>query len=99
MKNLLALLLVLVLALPHLQHMAQGLLHLGEMGGLSNGMMAQVMKVTGVSLLMDFAAQTCRDAGENGLAVKAELAGRCMLLTLAIPPLNTMLAQVMRLTA
>ena len=46
---------------------------------------------------MDFAAQTCRDAGEEGLAMKTELAGRVMLLTLALPAMQTLLTQLLSL--
>ena len=44
---------------------------------------------------MDFAAQTCRDAGEEGLAMKAELAGRVVLLTLALPSLQSLLGLIL----
>ena len=91
--------LLLGLAMPALKQLAEGLAALGQMGDIPSGMLSQLMKVAGVSLLMDFAAQTCRDAGEGGLAMKTELAGRCMLLTLAIPPLKAVLAQVLSLPA
>ena len=46
---------------------------------------------------MDFAAQTCRDAGEDGLALKVELAGRVMLIALSLPVMQTLLTQIMSL--
>ena len=57
--------------------------------------MLLLFEVAGISLLMDFAAQTCRDAGEEGLAMKAELAGRVMLLTLALPSLQSLLGLIL----
>lgn len=44
-----------------------------------------VVKATGVCLLTQLTADTCRDAGETALAGKAELAGRFVLLALAVP--------------
>ena len=90
--------LALLLALPTLAQVIGGLASLARTGGVSDQYMAQLLKVAGVSLLMDFAAQTCRDAGEEGLAMKAELAGRVMLLSLALPSMQTLLAQILSLS-
>ena len=90
--------LILLLALPALAQLIGGLSTLARTGGVSDQYMAQLLKVAGVSLLMDFAAQTCRDAGEEGLAMKAELAGRVMLLSLALPSMQTLLTQVLSLS-
>ena len=90
--------LVMLLALPTLARLIGGLSALARTGGVSDQYMAQLLKVAGVSLLMDFAAQTCRDAGEEGLAMKAELAGRVMLLSLALPSMQTLLTQILSLS-
>ena len=47
---------------------------------------------------MDFAAQTCRDASEEGLALKVETAGRVMLLSLSLPVMRTLLSQILSLS-
>lgn len=44
-----------------------------------------VFKGLGICLLTQLAADTCRDAGENALAAKAELAGKLMMVMLALP--------------
>ena len=46
---------------------------------------AILFKALGICLLTQLAADACRDAGENALAGKAELAGKLLLLTLALP--------------
>ena len=88
-------LLLLGMARPRLAQLAEGVRSLALAGGVKDGYMLLLMKVAGISLLMDFAAQTCRDAGEDGLAMKAELAGRVMLLTLALPPLQSLLGLIL----
>lgn len=88
-------LLLLGMALPRLAQLAEGARSLALAGGVKDGYMLLLMKVAGISLLIDFAAQTCRDAGEDGLAMKAELAGRVMLLTLALPPLQSLLGLIL----
>lgn len=90
--------LLLLMALPSVQEIIGGITSLAEKGGVQQRYLTQLLKVTGISLLMDFAAQTCRDAGEEGLAMKTELAGRVMILVLALPAMETLLRQMMELT-
>ena len=88
---------VLVALLPTLRQAVEGITALAGQGGLSDGYLTQLLRVGGVSLLMDFSAQTCRDAGENGLAMKVELAGRVMLIGLSLPYMEALLAQILSL--
>ena len=44
-----------------------------------------LFKALGICLLSQLAADACRDAGENAMAEKAELAGKVFLLLLALP--------------
>lgn len=53
-----------------------------------------VLKAAGVCLLTQMAADTCRDAGETALASKAELAGRVLMLMLAVPLFEELLSLV-----
>lgn len=84
--------------LPQLGQIVGGISALASAGGVQESYMTQLLKVGGVSLLMDFAAQTCRDAGEDGLAMKTELAGRVMLIGLALPVMRTLLEQIISLS-
>lgn len=87
-----------LLLLPQLVEIVSGILSLADTGQVRDGYMAQLLKVGGISLLTDFAAQTCRDAGEDGLAMKAEFAGRVLLIALALPVMRTLLAQILSLS-
>lgn len=91
-------LLLLGMALPMIGEMIASINAMAEAGGVKSAYLTQLMKVAGVSLLMDFAAQTCRDAGEDGLAQKTELAGRVMLLLLALPAMQALLTQILALS-
>lgn len=87
-----------LLILPSLAQVIDGVATLAQSGGISDGYITQLLKVGGISLLMDFSAQTCRDAGEAGLAMKVELAGRVMLMTLSLPFMQELLVQIMSLS-
>ena len=89
--------LLLLMLLPGLKQIMEGVVSLSQQSGVKPVYLSQLLKITGVSLLMDFAAQTCRDAGEQGLAMTTELAGRVMILTLALPAMQTLLRQILSL--
>lgn len=56
-----------------------------------------VLKVIGVAYLTEFGAQVCRDAGEGAIATKVELAGKIVILLLALPVITGILDLVFRL--
>jgi len=87
-----------VLMLPALSGVVSALSSLARIGGVKDATMNTLLKITGMSLLADFAAQTCRDAGEEGLALRTELAGRVMILLLALPTMQTLLTQILALS-
>ena len=84
-------------ALPALSALVRGIASLSAMSGLDDSFMQQLLKIAGLSLLLDFAAQTCRDAQEEALALKVEFAGRVLLLSSALPVLQALLSQLVSL--
>lgn len=87
-----------LLLLPQLAGIVTDVTALAAMGGVQDGYMTQLLKIAGICLTMDFAAQTCRDAGEEGLALKVELAGRVMLIAMSLPVMHTLLSQILSLS-
>ncbi len=53
--------------------------------GLSAEYTAILFKALGVCFLAQFAADSCRDAGESALASKVELAGKIAIVVLSLP--------------
>lgn len=89
--------LVLVLLLSEIAPLLSAVRRMMQSGGLSAEWLGVVLKAAGVCLLTQLAADTCRDAGETALAGKAELAGRVLLLLLAIPLYERILSLVTQL--
>ena len=58
-------------------------------GGLDGESVAVIVKAIGIAYTTQIAAALCRDLGETALAVKTELVGRIMLMTLAVPLILT----------
>ena len=44
------------------------------------------LKALGIAYITGFIADTCRDMGQSSLAAKAELAGKCAIFVLCVPP-------------
>ena len=84
-------------AIVALSALVRGIASLSAMSGLDDSFMQQLLKIAGLSLLLDFAAQTCRDAQEEALALKVEFAGRVLLLSSALPVLQALLSQLVSL--
>lgn len=58
---------------------------LARQSGMGQELYGALLKMLGVAFLSEYAAQICRDAGEEGLAQKTALAGKMMLLTVTVP--------------
>lgn len=52
---------------------------------LSGDLIRVVMKCLGVCILTELAGQTCRDAGEQAIGAKVELAGKVTLVLVSLP--------------
>ncbi len=58
-----------------------------------------VLKIIGVAYLAEFGAQVARDAGEGAVASKLELAGKVIILALAVPIVSAVMEVVLKMLA
>lgn len=65
-----------------------------ELGSLQLGML---LKIVGVAYITEFGAQICRDANESAIAGKVELAGKVIIMVLAVPIVLVILDTVLGL--
>ena len=56
-----------------------------------------LLKMTGIAYLVEFTSNTCLDAGESAIASKVELAGRLLIMTMALPIMGTLLESFSKL--
>ena len=56
-----------------------------------------MIKSASCALLCSFASELCRDCGENSLAGKIELCGKCVILSLTLPLFKTVFEYVTKL--
>ena len=89
---------VLMMAQDKLGKAAETLLQLAACAQLQPEHLTLIMKILGVALAAELAAQACRDAGEEGLALHVETGAKGILLLLSAPLLRQLASLVMELT-
>ncbi|MDA7026991.1 stage III sporulation protein AD [Bacillus sp. CLL-7-23] len=56
-----------------------------------------ILKIIGIAYIAEFGAQITKDAGQGAIASKIELAGKILILVMAIPILTVIIETIIRL--
>jgi len=56
-----------------------------------------LLKIVGIAYIAEFGAEVCKDAGESAIASKVELAGKVMIIVLAVPILTSLMDLIIRI--
>ena len=59
--------------------------------GLRNDLFAMLLRIIGIGYITEFAAGICKDAGNESMATKVLLAGKVVILVLALPIINNLI--------
>jgi stage III sporulation protein AD len=59
--------------------------------------MSTVLKIIGIAYIAEFGAEVCKDAGEGAIAAKIELAGKVIIIVLAVPIITSLLDLVVKI--
>lgn len=78
-------LMLLFSAVTQLSFAVDTLRDLSNRAGIGDGTVTLLLKLTAMAYITEFSAQACRDAGEEGLALKAGLCGKLLLLAQTLP--------------
>ena len=72
-------------ALTQLGTAVEALRSLSERAGIGQQTVTLLLKLVAMAYVTEFAVQACRDAGEEGLAGKAALCGKMLLMAQTLP--------------
>jgi stage III sporulation protein AD len=53
--------------------------------------LSTLLKIIGIAYIAEFGAEVCKDAGEGAIASKVELAGKVVIIVLAVPIITSLL--------
>lgn len=95
--SLAAALAALSLMLPELEGAAQLMGLLSAQSGMGDDSLKVLFRSTGIALLAEAGAQICRDADEQALAGRIELAARVVLLSMTAPLLTALMQDLTEL--
>lgn len=70
---------------------------LGQKARLDQAQMGTVLKIIGIAYVADFGSQVLQDAGEKSVATKVEMAGKVLIMLLAIPIVLAIVDTVVKL--
>lgn len=70
---------------------------IAQKGNVDTMYIETILKIIGVAYIADFAANITKDAGQGALAAKVELAGKIIILTMAIPILTVLIETIVNL--
>jgi len=88
---------IFILVLSKVKVIVELLQTLADQANISSYYLLIILKIVGVAYLAEFGAQICRDAGENSLATKIELAAKIGVILLAIPIIVAITESLVRL--
>ncbi len=72
----------------------QNLAHLARVNEL---FLETILKIIGIAYIAEFGAQVTRDAGQDSIAAKIELAGKVLIMVMAIPVITVIIETVMQI--
>lgn len=60
--------------------------------GINSSFILILVKITGISILTEFAVSVCNDMGESAIASKVDLGGKLLIVSLSIPIITSVLS-------
>jgi stage III sporulation protein AD len=83
-----------VIMLPDFKSEIATLSSLADSAGVAQTSVKIMLRACGISIIAEFAAQICQDAGESALAGRIQLGARLALLAMAVPLITEILSRV-----
>lgn len=70
---------------------------LAESSGVNMVYLKTILKIIGIAYIAEFGAQIVRDAGQESIASKIELAGKVLIMVSAVPIISVIIETIMKL--
>ncbi|BBN99068.1 stage III sporulation protein AD [Sporolactobacillus terrae] len=88
---------ILLMMIDQIRLVMEMLKNMAQTAHLNNVYVATILKIIGIAYISEFGAQIAKDAGQSSMAGKIELAGKLIILVMAIPILTAIVETVMNL--
>ena len=71
--------------------------NLAHQARVNNLFLETILKIIGIAYIAEFGAQVTRDAGQGAIATKIELAGKILIMVMAIPIITVIIETIMQI--
>ena len=88
---------IMAAVIPMAGEFVLGIRAFGEMSPLTADFLGPLLKITGIAYIAQFAAELCRDAGENALAGRVEFAGKTAIALMSFPIIREVFMSLMNI--
>lgn len=63
----------------------------------NNDFIVCLLKITGISILVEYAVSICKDSGENAIANKIDFGGKIVVISMSIPIISSTLESLIKI--
>ncbi len=95
--SLIAGIIILSLVIDKLSSIMSLLNNLANKTNINNSFLILLLKITGISILAEFAISICKDSGETAIANKVDLGGKVLIVSMSVPIISSMLETILRI--
>ncbi|MFB5662007.1 stage III sporulation protein AD [Alteribacillus sp. HJP-4] len=88
---------IFIVLLSPLQSAIELMQKLSDRAGIEHVYIQTLLKIIGVAYIAEFGAQIAKDAGQQAIASKIELAGKLFIIMLAIPIFEVLIETILQL--
>ena len=89
--------LILLSSLETFKNIIDFINRLSNKSNISSDFIKLLIKITCISILLEFAISICKDSGESAIANKIDLGGKIIVISMSIPVISTMLNGLLEL--
>ena len=82
---------ILIFAMNKMENIITMLNQLITKSGINKEFFYIIIKVIGISYIIEFAKNICSDSGQNALGSKLEIAGKIIIVTLSLPLVSSLI--------
>ena len=87
---------ILLLSLSNITSVISLLKDISSRASINSEFLGIILKITGISILTEFAVSICQDSGESAIANKIDIGGKLMIITMSIPIISALLETILK---
>ena len=88
---------ILIFSLDKIKEIINFINNISQNSNYNNEFIVLLIKITGISILTEYAISICRDTGESSIANKIDFGGKVIIITMSIPVISTTLETLTKL--